>query len=92
MSLSVTLQDDMTVSNAPLSADALDEIIAGFSTVEEVLRTLNPDTWRQDLNSIYVHTQTPQYVPRSFHTRRANKRESHAHTRSLKSRESGFLV
>ncbi|KAK2831081.1 hypothetical protein Q7C36_016167 [Tachysurus vachellii] len=61
----------VSASNAPLSADALDDIIAGFSTVEGVLRHLNPQTWRQDLNSIY--TQTHQYIPRSYYANRVNK-------------------
>lgn len=75
LSLAHTLQDDVPVSNDPLSADTLDDIIAGFSTVEEVLRHLNPNTWRQDLDSIYTNAQTQQYIPRSYHANRANKRE-----------------
>ncbi|MCI4385560.1 hypothetical protein PGIGA_G00051940 [Pangasianodon gigas] len=67
------VSEDVSVSNAPLSADALDDIIAGFSTVEEVFRHLNPNTWRQDLNSIYTHTHTYQYIPRSYSASRANK-------------------
>ncbi|KAI5625457.1 platelet-derived growth factor D [Silurus asotus] len=67
------LPDDVSVSNAPMSADALDDIISGFSTVEEVFRHLNPQTWRQDLNSIYTHANTPQYIPRSYYANRASK-------------------
>ncbi|TSX85985.1 Platelet-derived growth factor D [Bagarius yarrelli] len=63
--------DGVSASIAPISADTLDDIIAGFSTVEEVLKHLNPHSWRQDLNSIYTHTQ--QYTPRSFFASRANK-------------------
>lgn len=68
----------MSVSNAPVSADVLDDIIAGFSTVEEVLKHLNPHTWRQDLNSIY--TNTHQYIPRSYNANHANKREQRTYT------------
>ncbi|XP_026867938.2 platelet-derived growth factor D isoform X1 [Electrophorus electricus] len=64
-------QADRAVTDAPLSAEALDDVIAGFSTVEEVLRHLNPLTWQQDLNSIYTHTH--YYLPRSYHLARKNK-------------------
>ncbi|XP_062873246.1 platelet-derived growth factor D [Trichomycterus rosablanca] len=62
---------DIPASGAPLSADALDHFIAGFSTVEEILRDLNPNTWRQDLNSIY--TPNTLYRPRTFHADRGQK-------------------
>ncbi|KAM9468657.1 platelet-derived growth factor D [Clarias gariepinus] len=67
------VSDDVSVSSASLSADALDNIIAGFSTVEEVFRHMNPQTWRQDLNSIYTQTHPQQYIPRSYHASRVNK-------------------
>ncbi|XP_017542316.1 platelet-derived growth factor D isoform X2 [Pygocentrus nattereri] len=59
------------VTEAPLSADDLDDVIAGFSTVEEVMKHMNPQTWQQDLNSIYTHTH--YYIPRSYYTDRKQK-------------------
>ncbi|KAM4566073.1 platelet-derived growth factor D [Odontesthes bonariensis] len=44
------------VTDAPLSLDDLDRTIAAFDTVEELLKSLNPDTWRQDLDNIYIQT------------------------------------
>ncbi|XP_076832925.1 platelet-derived growth factor D isoform X2 [Brachyhypopomus gauderio] len=62
---------ELAVTDAPLSAEALDDVIAAFSTVEEVLKHLNPFTWQQDLNSIYTHTH--YYLPRSYHPDRKHK-------------------
>lgn len=40
----------------PLSMDDLDQTISAFDTVEQVFRTLNPNTWRQDLDIFYSKT------------------------------------
>ncbi|XP_067101936.1 platelet-derived growth factor D isoform X2 [Osmerus mordax] len=52
------------VTEEPLTAEALDQTIAAFDTVEQLLRHLNPDSWRQDLNSL---THSSPYRPRAFH-------------------------
>ncbi|XP_036413922.1 platelet-derived growth factor D isoform X1 [Colossoma macropomum] len=65
----VTAVSDVT--EAPLSVDDLDDVIAGFSTVAEVMKHLNPQTWQQDLNSIYTHTH--YYIPRSYYADRTQK-------------------
>ncbi|KAI4901810.1 hypothetical protein NFI96_031558 [Prochilodus magdalenae] len=61
------------VTEAPLSVDDLDDVIAGFSTVEEILKHLNPQTWQQDLNSIYTHPN--YYIARSYYSDRKHKGE-----------------
>ncbi|XP_028321344.1 platelet-derived growth factor D isoform X2 [Gouania willdenowi] len=50
----------------PFSLEDLDRTIAAFDTVEQLLKTLNPDTWRQDLDSIYSQTYI-QYRSRAYH-------------------------
>ncbi|KAM8853707.1 platelet-derived growth factor D isoform 1-T1 [Synchiropus picturatus] len=50
----------------PLSLDELDRTIAAFDTVEDLLRSLNPGTWRQDLDSIYTQTHI-HYRSRAYH-------------------------
>ncbi|XP_029111741.1 platelet-derived growth factor D isoform X1 [Scleropages formosus] len=59
------------MTDAPLTAAALDETIAAFDTVEELLRHLNPETWQEDLESIYK--ETGHYRPRTFHHDRKHK-------------------
>ncbi|XP_026048772.1 platelet-derived growth factor D isoform X1 [Astatotilapia calliptera] len=51
---------------APFSLDDLDRTIAAFDTVEQLLRSLNPNTWRQDLDSIYTQTHI-HYRSRAYH-------------------------
>lgn len=51
---------------APFSLEDLDKTIAAFDTVEQLLKTLNPETWRQDLDSIYPHTHI-HYRSRAYH-------------------------
>lgn len=62
------------VTELPLTAEALDQTIAAFDTVEQLLRHLNPDSWRQDLENL--HSQTGQYQPRSY--------RQHQHSRQHK--------
>lgn len=50
----------------PFSLEDLDRTIAAFDTVEQLLRNLNPDTWRQDLDSIYTQTHI-LYRSRAYH-------------------------
>ncbi|XP_051882050.1 platelet-derived growth factor D isoform X2 [Pristis pectinata] len=50
---------------SPLTAESLDEAIAGFDTIEELLQHLNPDFWEEDLNNIFQ--ETPQFRGRTFH-------------------------
>ncbi|KPP72258.1 platelet-derived growth factor D-like [Scleropages formosus] len=59
---------------SPPPAAALDETIAAFDTVEELLRHLNPETWQEDLESIYK--ETGHYRPRTFHHDRKHKSKS----------------
>ncbi|XP_071216221.1 platelet-derived growth factor D [Salvelinus alpinus] len=74
----VTQMDDApsvlapAVTDVPLTAAALDQTIAAFNTVEQLLRHLNPDSWRQDLDSLY--RETAMYRPRAYqHNGRQNK-------------------
>ncbi|KAM6988392.1 platelet-derived growth factor D isoform 2-T2 [Tautogolabrus adspersus] len=54
------------VTEVPFSLDDLDRTIAAFDTVEQLLRSLSPDTWRQDLDSIYTQTHI-HYRSRAYH-------------------------
>ncbi|XP_070987754.1 platelet-derived growth factor D-like [Oncorhynchus clarkii lewisi] len=73
----VTLMEDSlsvlapAVTDVPLTAAALDQTIAAFNTVEQLLRYLNPDSWRQDLDSLY--RETAMYRPRAYQHNRQNK-------------------
>lgn len=53
-------------TEVPFSLDELDRTIAAFDTVEDLLRSLNPGTWRQDLDSIYTQTHI-HYRSRAYH-------------------------
>ncbi|XP_026168417.1 platelet-derived growth factor D isoform X2 [Mastacembelus armatus] len=54
------------VTEVPFSLDDLDRTIAAYDTVEQLLRSLSPDTWRQDLDSIYTQTHM-HYRSRAYH-------------------------
>ncbi|KAG1932702.1 platelet-derived growth factor C, partial [Pimephales promelas] len=74
----VTMTSDLVGfprTDSPFSASALDNEIASVSTVEELLRHLNPFTWQEDLEQLYTHTHT-HYRPRAYHSDRKQKRES----------------
>lgn len=61
------------VTQVPFSLEDLDRTIAAFDTIEDLLKSLNPDTWRQDLDSIFRENQI-QYRSRAYHlTSRHNK-------------------
>lgn len=53
-------------TEVPLSAEALDQSIAAFDTVEQLLRHMSPDSWRQELDSLF--TSSPSYQPRAYHS------------------------
>ena len=67
-----SLQDDgggqmpAAVTEVPFSLEDLDRTIAAFDTVEQLLRSLSPDTWKQDLDSIYTQTHI-HYRSRAYH-------------------------
>lgn len=50
----------------PLSLEDLDRTIASFDTVEQLLKSLSPRTWREDLDSIYTQTYV-HYRSRSYY-------------------------
>nr|XP_046244771.1 platelet-derived growth factor D isoform X2 [Scatophagus argus] len=54
------------VTEVPFSLDDLDRTIAAFDTVEQLFRSLSPNTWRQDLDSIYTQTHI-HYRSRAYH-------------------------
>ncbi|XP_060902369.1 platelet-derived growth factor D isoform X2 [Labrus mixtus] len=54
------------VTEVPFSLDDLDRTIAAFDTVEQLFKSLSPDTWRQDLDSIYTQTHI-HYRSRAYH-------------------------
>ncbi|KAF7651087.1 hypothetical protein LDENG_00116400 [Lucifuga dentata] len=56
----------MAITEVPFSLEDLDRTIAAFDTIEQLLSTLNPDTWRQDLDSIYTQTHI-HYKSRAYH-------------------------
>ncbi|XP_030632521.1 platelet-derived growth factor D [Chanos chanos] len=59
------LEYDVGVTELPMTAETLDKDIAAFSTVEELLKHLNPDSWQSDLENLF--RESPQYRPRSYH-------------------------
>ncbi|XP_057207688.1 platelet-derived growth factor D isoform X2 [Triplophysa rosa] len=69
----VTAMSELTETSGdtPVTAAVLDNDIASVSTVEELLRHLNPFTWQEDLEQLYTHTH--YYRPRAFHTDRKHK-------------------
>ncbi|XP_042312024.1 platelet-derived growth factor D [Sceloporus undulatus] len=58
-----------SVTDPTLTAEALDQTIAEFDTVEELLRHFNPDTWQEDLKNLYTDTAPPR--GRSFYERKS---------------------
>lgn len=69
-------QMQAAVTEVPFSLDDLDRTIAAFETIEQLLKSLSPDTWKQDLDSIYTQTHI-HYRSRAYHlASRHNKGES----------------
>ncbi|XP_026873978.1 platelet-derived growth factor C [Electrophorus electricus] len=58
------LNEDAMLPPAPQSVEALGELVAGFSTVEELFKYLEPDRWQLDLEELY--TPTWQVLGKSF--------------------------
>lgn len=54
------------VTEVPFSLEDLDRVIASFDTIEELFKSFNPNTWKQDLESIYTETQI-LYRSRAYH-------------------------
>nr|XP_014429264.1 platelet-derived growth factor D isoform X2 [Pelodiscus sinensis] len=59
-----------SVTDPTLTAEALDQTVAGFDTVEELLKHLNPESWQEDLENLYTDTEH-QYRGRSYHDRKS---------------------
>lgn len=55
------------VTEVPFSLEDLDRAIAPFDTIEELFQSLHPDTWRQDLESIYTPDTQILYRSRAYH-------------------------
>ncbi|XP_029027775.1 platelet-derived growth factor D isoform X2 [Betta splendens] len=64
--VTVPMSMPVTITEAAVSLDDLDRTIADFETVEQLLKSLNPNTWKQDLNSIYTQTHI-HYKSRAYH-------------------------
>ncbi|XP_030056111.1 platelet-derived growth factor D [Microcaecilia unicolor] len=58
-----------SVTDSTLTAETLDQTIAVFDTVEELLKHLNPDTWQEDLENLY--TDTAHYRGRTYHEKKS---------------------
>ncbi|KAM6931662.1 platelet-derived growth factor D [Lycodopsis pacificus] len=58
-------QKPAAVTEVPFSLEDLDRTIAAFDTVEQLIRSLSPETWRQDLDSIYTQTHI-HYKSRAY--------------------------
>ncbi|XP_053060157.1 platelet-derived growth factor D isoform X2 [Acinonyx jubatus] len=58
-----------SVTDPTITADALDKTVAEFDTVEDLLKHFNPESWREDLENLYL--ETPHYRGRSYHDRKS---------------------
>lgn len=54
------------VTEVPLSLEDLDHHISAFDTLEQLFRYLNPNTWKQDMDSIYTQTHL-HYRAKAYH-------------------------
>lgn len=59
----------------PLSMDDLDQTISAFNTVEQLFRTLNPNTWRLDLDTVFDQKHILYRSRKYFMANRLNKGE-----------------
>ncbi|XP_039337756.1 platelet-derived growth factor D isoform X4 [Mauremys reevesii] len=59
-----------SVTDPTLTAEALDQTIAGFDTVEELLKHFNPESWQEDLENLYTDTGH-HYRGRSYRDRKS---------------------
>uniref|UniRef100_A0A6I8QHK3 Platelet-derived growth factor D n=1 Tax=Xenopus tropicalis TaxID=8364 RepID=A0A6I8QHK3_XENTR len=58
-----------SVTDSTVTAEALDQTIAHFDTVEEVLKHFNPESWQDDLENLY--TDTSQFRGRTFQEKKS---------------------
>lgn len=61
--------DSTSVADPTLTAEMLDQTIAIFDTVEEVLKHVNPETWKEDLENLY--TDTANYRGRAYYEKKS---------------------
>lgn len=66
----------------PLSLEDLDRTIASFDTVEQLLKSLSPSTWREDLDSIYTQTYV-HYRSRSYYLAGRHDKGKRINTRKI---------
>uniref|UniRef100_A0A8V0XSG9 Platelet-derived growth factor D n=1 Tax=Gallus gallus TaxID=9031 RepID=A0A8V0XSG9_CHICK len=59
-----------SVTDPTLTAEALDQTIAAFDTVEDLLKHFNPDSWKEDLENLYTESGH-HYRGRSYHDRKS---------------------
>jgi len=64
------------VTDPTLTAEALDQTIAAFDTVEDLLKHFNPDSWQEDLENLYTDSGH-HYRGRSYHDRKSKGRKRH---------------
>ncbi|XP_063061552.1 platelet-derived growth factor D isoform X2 [Engraulis encrasicolus] len=72
-SMAAPLSYASPVTEGPLSAAELDKAISSFSTVAEMLRFLNPESWQEDMDSLYREPGSSHYRPRAYHQDRKSK-------------------
>ncbi|XP_072259223.1 platelet-derived growth factor D isoform X2 [Pyxicephalus adspersus] len=58
-----------SATNSTVLAEAMDQEIAMFDTVEEVVKHISPETWQEDLENLY--TDTAQYRGRTFQEKKS---------------------
>ncbi|XP_073469211.1 platelet-derived growth factor D [Aquarana catesbeiana] len=58
-----------SATNSTVLAEAMDQAIAMFDTVEEVVKHISPETWQEDLENLY--TDTAQYRGRTFQEKKS---------------------
>ncbi|KAJ7398965.1 hypothetical protein BTVI_119981 [Pitangus sulphuratus] len=63
-------KNEKRVTDSTLTAEALDQTIAAFDTVEDLLKHFNPDSWQEDLENLYTDSGH-HYRGRSYHDRKS---------------------
>lgn len=64
------------MTDPTLTAEALDQTIAAFDTVEDLLKHFNPESWQEDLENLYTDSGH-HYRGRSYHDRKSKGRQRH---------------
>ncbi|XP_019337564.1 platelet-derived growth factor D isoform X3 [Alligator mississippiensis] len=59
-----------SVTDPTLTVEALDQTVAAFDTVEELLKHFNPDSWQEDLENLYTDAGH-HFRGRSYHDRKS---------------------